>query len=545
MASNDTKHGEQAQSPQNILTADQRVRVFVSSTLHELADERKAVREAITDLRLHPVMFEPEARPYPPRDVYRALLEQSHVFIGIYWNQYGWVDKPTMTISGIEDEYNLSENKPRLIYIKQPASGRDPRLEDLIKRIGAEGGLTYSRFSTADELKERIKNDLAQLLSEQFLLAVDASPGAAPLPSYLATLQEDMSSKNLVPRDDLVQQIQAQLVAQGRLLIVGAPGIGKTYLLGMLGAQLDAVYVSLRNRSTQQVFSNLANHLMVKRGQVPRNLPSEEEARLALQTELARSSSVLLIDDVDQNPTTALALMGLDPYDTRLLFAARNVADGDFDGVRRFPITGLSRSEVEQFLQLNNLEIAPGDVERLHTASKGNPLYLYYFTRYQISPLPEGLEEYHRVLWARLTPQQQELLNLIAHARLRPLTLMDLHKLLNAASAVTAAPMETKHILDAAMPLVRVVDGGYQLFHPYFEEHIRHMAGAEGTAAHYHSLLADYAIDNKQIVQAAFHLLRAGDPRVEDYLIQAALATVLRGDWALGEEFLAREIELS
>ena len=45
-----------------IRTPDQRVRVFVSSTLRELADERQAVGSAVTSLRLAPVMFELGAR---------------------------------------------------------------------------------------------------------------------------------------------------------------------------------------------------------------------------------------------------------------------------------------------------------------------------------------------------------------------------------------------------------------------------------------------------------------------------------------------------
>ena len=49
-----------------IRTADQRVRVFVSSTLTELAAERAAARTAITRLHLTPIMFELGARPHPP-----------------------------------------------------------------------------------------------------------------------------------------------------------------------------------------------------------------------------------------------------------------------------------------------------------------------------------------------------------------------------------------------------------------------------------------------------------------------------------------------
>lgn len=59
-----------------IRTPDQRLRVFVSSTLGELAAERRAVSRAIAALRLTPVLFELGARPHPRRPVYRAYLAQ-------------------------------------------------------------------------------------------------------------------------------------------------------------------------------------------------------------------------------------------------------------------------------------------------------------------------------------------------------------------------------------------------------------------------------------------------------------------------------------
>src|SRR5215470_8895517 len=108
---------EAAGTPPVIRTPDQRVRVFVSSTLDGLAPERAAAREAITQLRLTPVLFESGARPYPPRELYRAYLAQSDIFLGLYWQRYGWV-APGMQVSGLENEYQLSTGKPKLIYMK-------------------------------------------------------------------------------------------------------------------------------------------------------------------------------------------------------------------------------------------------------------------------------------------------------------------------------------------------------------------------------------------------------------------------------------------
>lgn len=133
-----------------IRTPDQRLRVFVSSTLKELAEERVAVRWAITRLRLHPVMFELGARPYAARDLYRAYLEQSHIFIGIYWQLYGWV-APEMDISGLEDEYRLSGKMPKLVYFKSPAPDIEADLKAMLRDIQQDNTVSYKRFSTVSE----------------------------------------------------------------------------------------------------------------------------------------------------------------------------------------------------------------------------------------------------------------------------------------------------------------------------------------------------------------------------------------------------------
>ena len=136
-----------------IRTPDQRLRIFVSSTLQELADERRAAREAIESLRLTPVMFELGARPHPPRDLYRAYLQQSQVFVGLYWERYGWV-APGENLSGLEDEYELSGTLPKLIYVKSVAQQREVRLEALLARVRSDDKASYKAFETPAELQK-------------------------------------------------------------------------------------------------------------------------------------------------------------------------------------------------------------------------------------------------------------------------------------------------------------------------------------------------------------------------------------------------------
>ena len=207
-----------------IRTPDQRVRVFVSSTLDELALERAAAREAITQLRLTPVLFELGARPYPPRELYRAYLAQSDIFIGLYWQRYGWV-APGMHISGLEDEYQLSGDKPRLIYLKAPAPARELGLQGLLDRIRTEEVASYQKFSTPEELRERIANDLAQLLTERFARTPQTPADArlAPLPVLRSRLidreQELAQARALLEREDV-----------GLVTLTGPGGVGKTRL---------------------------------------------------------------------------------------------------------------------------------------------------------------------------------------------------------------------------------------------------------------------------------------------------------------------------
>jgi hypothetical protein len=173
------REGPAAAGAEMILTPDQRVRVFISSTLQELAGERAAARRAIRRLHLVPVWYESGARPHPPRSMYRAYLEQSQVFVGIYWQRYGWV-APGMEISGLEDEYRLAAGKPMLLYLKRPAPEQEPRLAAMIDGIRTAGTVSYRTFATPRELERLLADDLAVLLSESF---VGAAAGIAAPPA--------------------------------------------------------------------------------------------------------------------------------------------------------------------------------------------------------------------------------------------------------------------------------------------------------------------------------------------------------------------------
>ena len=261
-----------------IRTPDYRLRVFISSTLRELLPERQAARAAVETLRMSPVMFELGARPHPPRNLYRAYLDQSHVFVGIYWQSYGWV-APDETVSGLHDEYNLSAALPRLIYVKEPAPERHDRLAELLGIIERDDRASYRIFSSAEELQGLLTDDLAVLLTERFEAVsrpVDEPSPATAADSVHATVP--LPGNATIGREEDVQRVADLLGSPSVRLVTltGPGGTGKTRLAMEVARLVEpqfpagVVFVDLTMTSSSDgVVSALAAALGLDAGPMP------------------------------------------------------------------------------------------------------------------------------------------------------------------------------------------------------------------------------------------------------------------------------------
>src|SRR5262249_26776272 len=160
-------------------------------------------------------------------ELYRAYLAQSDIFIGLYWQRYGWIG-PEMEISGLEDEVRLSVSKPRLLYVKEPSPQREAPLTAMIEELQKQGAVAYRSFPAAPEEPGRlVRTDLAVLLSERFAAG---DPGAARSPSSAADRGRPprslpAASTSLIGRERDVSEISKLLETDGvRLVTLTGPG---------------------------------------------------------------------------------------------------------------------------------------------------------------------------------------------------------------------------------------------------------------------------------------------------------------------------------
>ena len=282
----------------------------MSSTLGELAQERNAVRDAVEQLRLTPVMFELGARPHPPQALYRSYLEQSDVFVGIYWQSYGWV-APDMDISGLEDEYVRSTGMPRLVYVKRPAPDIQPRLEALLGRLKDDDTTSYKTFRDGTELHDLVLDDLAVLLTERFDAVDRGAAAAEDVPTNLP-----VHPSTFIGREELRGELRGLLRSEDVRLVTltGPGGAGKTRLALEAAADVgsdfaDGVYfVDLSaEHEPDEVFAAIVRT-------VPLPAVTEDPPRAALERGLRNARMLLVLDNFEQVTDAAPGLSDLLQY---------------------------------------------------------------------------------------------------------------------------------------------------------------------------------------------------------------------------------------
>ncbi|WP_162801229.1 DUF4062 domain-containing protein [Azospirillum brasilense] len=160
-----------------------KVRVFISSTMEDLANERQAVVEQVRGLGLEPVNAE---GLLPNGETSWNLLADeirtSHVFILILGDRYGWI--PTTGygagqnkgVTHLEVDLARSLNIPILPFFKKLKYGSDASSDDAVRRdhfrteIGDwSKGIFRAEFDWAIDLGQKVRTALLDVFQDTYL----------------------------------------------------------------------------------------------------------------------------------------------------------------------------------------------------------------------------------------------------------------------------------------------------------------------------------------------------------------------------------------
>ncbi len=160
------------------------IRIFISSVQTEFAQEREALRDY---LRGDPLMrrffdvflFEDvPASDLRPDSLYLDEVEQSHIYVGLFGDNYGSEDADGISPTEREFDQATASGVHRLIFVKGTSDDkRHPKMQALIRK--AQAGLIRKRFTTSEELVTALYAALVEYLdSEDFIRSetFDAAP---------------------------------------------------------------------------------------------------------------------------------------------------------------------------------------------------------------------------------------------------------------------------------------------------------------------------------------------------------------------------------
>lgn len=342
--------------------------------------------------------------------------------------------------------------------------------------------------------------------------------------SYLDFLKEQFETKTLIERP-FVNEIWQKLSVVSQLLLTGEPGSGKTCALFQLSSLApNAIYISVRKRSALSVVNHLINKIRIRQQDTLLSVNDPEEALEILQGLLRGCEMVFFIDDCESEPGIASSLISLHKSTNRFIFASRITSSFDNTGIAAFPVSAFTKKETKDFLARNGIVLDLLSFSELYRASDGNALYLFYFSKYQIRPLPVDVITYHKTIWTDLLPEEQECLIYIALSY-RGIRITDLSLIMGDARLT-----DTTQRLARLASIINNEEGRLQIFHPAFTEYVLERIRQEGLLTTFSEKLGNYLLEQKRFVAAARLLIDSQPEKVNEFGIAAMSVVIITGN---------------
>jgi len=167
--------GKRQRNLDGINMVDPVVRIFVSSTIQDLQEERAGAVRAIRMLRQQPVFSESfGAQSDSPDQVIFDRLDTCHVYIGIFGSRYGSIPEGAegKSVTHLEFERARGLGLDILVFEQAGVADREPILVKFMQHIkGYKEGYLVERFETIGELEEKVDFALLGLLAKSYVEA--------------------------------------------------------------------------------------------------------------------------------------------------------------------------------------------------------------------------------------------------------------------------------------------------------------------------------------------------------------------------------------
>ncbi|MCD4685835.1 MAG: DUF4062 domain-containing protein [Anaerolineae bacterium] len=358
--------------------------VFVSSTSIDLRPHRQAVREAILDLLLYPIMMENFlAERISAVNKCRRAVDDAEIFVGIYAKRYGWVPTSeqggdgTNSITALEYAWAKARGIPMLCFVldeecewpdAHPHVDKEPEKAALLKTFKGQvtNEFVIKKFTTSEDLRAHVVAALAHAVKDITGEEQERTVGVwrRPVGPSLAY--------NFVGRAD-DQQALTDLLADGEgpvTVVSGTGGIGKTFLAQHMTHALKeqfpggVLWVSLgpeaRHAETEvpRVLAAWAGH-----HQQGRHIPYDKLTPDLVRGLLADAPGRLLVvfDDV-WHPAPVTQLRAALPEGTACLVTTRLSKVAALG--RRYPLERLTDADAYALIE-DRLRVATIDPDEL------------------------------------------------------------------------------------------------------------------------------------------------------------------------------------
>lgn len=328
--------------------------IFISSKMRELAPERQALQDLLPALdretfRLRTWAFEQNAPASNKsiRDVYLEALQNSALYVGLFWNDFGeWtIDEfEQATAWGIE----------RHLYVKNVhPEQRDPRLQAFLDRQSdVRFGITPRWFTDVEDLKQQFARSVDKWLLDRQIAYHSATN------AILAHVADDVPEqpKKLIGRADLVAEAAELLGENSRVLLRGFGGMGKSALAATVAAQYvsegkgPVLWLKAGAAEADALFEAIGRAFGVQQAIAS---ASGDERVQAVRRVLADAKALLVLDDVWNGAALARVVKAV-PRSTPLLVTSRH----------RFPldeIIEVGELKPDQALKLLSLHVRGRD----------------------------------------------------------------------------------------------------------------------------------------------------------------------------------------